>query len=441
MAHSDCARRKGISAGDAEHPRRRQAARADPTTASNPSIAVNLGGLDIELEEVAATNVEENSGTGVDTDSLAPPTRAEATVHNAPTRALPPAVTPTVGARLRRWARRMTIGAALIVVALGGAFYFARPHLPAWTTQRIDHLLQRLHAPFGARSGSSALSGHFLGAGAAGCGSGAGRAGFNRESSRSHSSDQLPRPSFSVAVLMHISNASIVFATSGSAFSPSILQNTARSSVLSATSFGIGTPWSCREKTLVALSDARGRGDVPRDTVDLEGLQISVAGSGQRLDLLVQVARQMLEVGGNRLTQQVLVQSLRQVKEGSRRGGCRRGAEFLRPPSFQSLTADSKCRFAEAARRLSRSTTVISGASVGPQVARAAAAGVTRTQAPSSDGFAQDRFQSASPRRNSSWIRRSASLSAAAAARTGAGTTVRSPSRNGSHVIVGFSSI
>ena len=127
MADSDCARRKGISlsARDGARP-----PVPDPAAASNPSIAVNLGSLDIELEEVAPTNVEEDRGTGVDTDPLAPPTRAEATVHNAPTRALPPAVTPTVGARLRRWARRMTIGAALIVVALGGAFYFAALTFP-----------------------------------------------------------------------------------------------------------------------------------------------------------------------------------------------------------------------------------------------------------------------------------------------------------------------
>jgi serine/threonine protein kinase len=123
---------------------------ADPAAASDRSIAVDLGSADLELEEVAATNVEEDRGTGVDTDPLAPPTRAEATVHNAPTRPLPP-VAATAGARFRRWARRMTISAALIFVALGGAFYFARPHLPAWATQPIDRLLQRLHVPFGAR--------------------------------------------------------------------------------------------------------------------------------------------------------------------------------------------------------------------------------------------------------------------------------------------------
>ena len=47
----------------------------------------------------------------------------------------------------------MTISAALIIVALGGGFYFARPHLPAWATQPIDSLLQRLHVPLGSGQG------------------------------------------------------------------------------------------------------------------------------------------------------------------------------------------------------------------------------------------------------------------------------------------------
>ncbi len=127
---------------------------ADATTASDPSIAVDLGSLDLELEEVAQqTKVEADRGTGVDTRPLAPPTRVEATANNAPTRALPPGATVTVGVRFMRWARRMTISAALIIVALGGGFYFARPHLPAWATQPIDSLLQRLHVPLGSGQG------------------------------------------------------------------------------------------------------------------------------------------------------------------------------------------------------------------------------------------------------------------------------------------------
>ena len=37
---------------------------ADAATASDPSIAVDLGSLDLELEEVAQTNVEADRGTG-----------------------------------------------------------------------------------------------------------------------------------------------------------------------------------------------------------------------------------------------------------------------------------------------------------------------------------------------------------------------------------------
>jgi serine/threonine-protein kinase len=124
---------------------------ADAAAASDPSIAVDLGSVDLELEDVAQTNVEPDRGTGLETKHLAPPTRVEATVHNAPTRPIPPAPALALGARVRfkRWARRMTLRAALILVAVGGGFYFARPHLPAWTTRPIDNFLRRLHVPLG----------------------------------------------------------------------------------------------------------------------------------------------------------------------------------------------------------------------------------------------------------------------------------------------------
>jgi serine/threonine protein kinase len=121
----------------------------DAAAATDPSIAVDLGSLDLELEEVAPTAVEEDRGTGVDTRRLAPPARPN--VHNAPTRAAGADAPPAIVARFKRWARRMAIRAALILVALGvlgGGIYFARPHLPAWAARPIDRLLQRLRAPF-----------------------------------------------------------------------------------------------------------------------------------------------------------------------------------------------------------------------------------------------------------------------------------------------------
>ncbi len=45
----------------------------------------------------------------------------------------------------------MTIRAVLIVVALGGVFYFAHPHLPAWAKQPIDSWLRSLYAPLESR--------------------------------------------------------------------------------------------------------------------------------------------------------------------------------------------------------------------------------------------------------------------------------------------------
>ena len=56
-----------------------------------------------------------------------------------------------VAARFRRWVRRMTIRVALIVVAAGGAAYFAWPHLPAQARQPVDSLLRRLGAVVGQR--------------------------------------------------------------------------------------------------------------------------------------------------------------------------------------------------------------------------------------------------------------------------------------------------
>ncbi len=133
---------------------------ADAAVATDPSIAVDLGSLDLELEEVAPTIVEGDRGTGVDTRLER--AGAEPTAHSAPTRAdgaraarlakdggldAPAdddAATAGAGARFQRWVRRMTIRVALILVAVGGAAYLSWPHLPARARQPIDNWLRQL---------------------------------------------------------------------------------------------------------------------------------------------------------------------------------------------------------------------------------------------------------------------------------------------------------
>jgi hypothetical protein len=53
------------------------------------------------------------------------------------------------GARFIRWVGRMTIRVALVLVAVGGAAYLARPHLPAQIRQPLDNGLRRLGALVG----------------------------------------------------------------------------------------------------------------------------------------------------------------------------------------------------------------------------------------------------------------------------------------------------
>jgi serine/threonine-protein kinase len=127
---------------------------ADAT--SDPSIAVELGSLDLELQEVAPTTIDEDPGAPVDTRPAR--TRAEPTANNAPTRLEVPRGgkaarldagdaqdTPDAVVRFKRWVRRTTIRAAVILVALGTGLYFARPHLPAWAKQPLDAWLHRIH--------------------------------------------------------------------------------------------------------------------------------------------------------------------------------------------------------------------------------------------------------------------------------------------------------
>src|SRR4029078_8806986 len=53
---------------------------ADAAAPSDPSVAVDLGSLDLELEELEEgeqTDAEPDRGTGVETENLIPPTRVE----------------------------------------------------------------------------------------------------------------------------------------------------------------------------------------------------------------------------------------------------------------------------------------------------------------------------------------------------------------------------
>jgi serine/threonine-protein kinase len=127
---------------------------ADPAAASDPSVAVELGSLDLELEELApATVVEEDRGTGVETR----PARVRAAPggkdEGAPVDSPAADGEPRVGARLGRWVRRMTLRAALILAVLGGAVYFAWPHLPAWARRPVDGWLRRVSGPLDSRQG------------------------------------------------------------------------------------------------------------------------------------------------------------------------------------------------------------------------------------------------------------------------------------------------
>ena len=116
---------------------------------SDPSIAVELGSLDLELEQVAApTFVEPDRGTNIDTRPLAPPRASEPAKAAAVERSAVDATAAMgVAQRFARWARKMLIRVGLIVVALGTALYFVRPYLPTWAKQRIDNVIRRVRAP------------------------------------------------------------------------------------------------------------------------------------------------------------------------------------------------------------------------------------------------------------------------------------------------------
>jgi serine/threonine protein kinase len=140
---------------------------AEAPQAPDASIAIELGSLDLELQEVSPEPGEDQEDNAR--------TRPEATAYNAPTRldaaradALAKAsaasarqarrsadelpsdlAVPTLMGRLRRWVRRMTIRLAVILLLLGGGLYFVRPYLPGWAARPLDAWLESLRLPFG----------------------------------------------------------------------------------------------------------------------------------------------------------------------------------------------------------------------------------------------------------------------------------------------------
>jgi serine/threonine-protein kinase len=125
----------------------------DPALVVNdPSIAVSLGSIELELEEVPQpTFVEPDRGTNVETRPLRyrAPTPPPQLFEQAAAAAPPPR--PSV-VRFKRWARRLAIRAAIVVLALGGASYFAWPHLPAWIKRPISNWVSGVSVEFGPKS-------------------------------------------------------------------------------------------------------------------------------------------------------------------------------------------------------------------------------------------------------------------------------------------------
>jgi hypothetical protein len=113
-----------------------------------PSGTIELGSRDLELQQVSPPVAAEPEAPRPPTPAkgerpppLVPPAKAA-------TRAARAAGTTRV-ARMGRWLRRATLGTLLVIALIGGAAYFARPHLPAWINQRVDGWIRSLPPPIG----------------------------------------------------------------------------------------------------------------------------------------------------------------------------------------------------------------------------------------------------------------------------------------------------
>jgi eukaryotic-like serine/threonine-protein kinase len=135
------------------------------------STTIELGSGDLELQDVAPPPEEEEPPTRLDPQARAESrnegkknTRATGRAlavkdrDDARTRAEPPrvltvaeavAATPTRMARFRRWMLRVTVRTVLLLVLLGSGGYFARPYLPDWLVQPVEHWVRELPALIG----------------------------------------------------------------------------------------------------------------------------------------------------------------------------------------------------------------------------------------------------------------------------------------------------
>jgi serine/threonine-protein kinase len=152
---------------------------AQANEATDLSSAIEIGSRDLELQEVPAPPDEPEPPAKADVGRRSGRSGAvTANVYAAPTRdararaiklakgskspfapAKPEAdaareggaagEAPGVMQRFKRWLRRLLIRALVLLALLGGALYFAYPHLPTFITKRVDAWLRGLPAPLG----------------------------------------------------------------------------------------------------------------------------------------------------------------------------------------------------------------------------------------------------------------------------------------------------
>jgi serine/threonine protein kinase len=151
----------------------------EPAEAKGPDNPTQAVSGDIELESVTAEDGPQDRPTARERPERVPPSATEVDVGPPPTLVdpaqaarlaaatrLPPRGAPkgapkpaprrdaadtlgdlpalTLLGRFGRWSRKMAIRTAVVVAVVGGAGYFARPHLPAWLVRPVEGWLRSL---------------------------------------------------------------------------------------------------------------------------------------------------------------------------------------------------------------------------------------------------------------------------------------------------------